>query len=123
LGKQHYHHTRYWEQRYTIRSEQVPIFLARVSEKILVTGKYLNVIRECGKPIDDIPTEKLVYMTVDKMYPSSLPFFHSSTSEKKKMKFLRWNRYVESIEKAFNYASKRLLDLVLGESKLLARLR
>jgi len=29
----------------------VPIFLAKHKEKILHSGKYLNVIRECGKDV------------------------------------------------------------------------
>lgn len=39
----------YWEKRYTIRRERIPIFLERVADVILRTGKYLNVIRQCGK--------------------------------------------------------------------------
>ncbi len=40
--------TKYWAQRYTVRGEMVPIFLQRAAEKILTTGKYLNVLRGCG---------------------------------------------------------------------------
>jgi len=29
----------------------IPIFLAKHKEKVLHTGKYLNVIKECGKDI------------------------------------------------------------------------
>lgn len=29
----------------------VPIFLQKYKEKVLHSGKYLNVIRECGKDI------------------------------------------------------------------------
>ncbi len=41
---------RYWEQRYTIRKDGLPFqFLNRtIQNKILLTGKYLNVARECG---------------------------------------------------------------------------
>jgi gamma-tubulin complex component 2 len=39
----------YWEKRYIIRREKIPIFLERVADVILLTGKYLNVIRQCGK--------------------------------------------------------------------------
>lgn len=39
----------YWEKRYTIRRERIPVFLERVADVILRTGKYLNVIRQCGK--------------------------------------------------------------------------
>lgn len=39
----------YWVKRYAIRRERIPIFLERVADVILRTGKYLNVIRQCGK--------------------------------------------------------------------------
>ena len=39
----------YWEQHYTICRERIPVFLERVADKILNTGKYLNVIRQCGR--------------------------------------------------------------------------
>lgn len=31
---------------------KVPTFLSKLSETILLTGKYLNVIRECGKNVE-----------------------------------------------------------------------
>lgn len=39
----------YWEQRYTLKPSSVPIFLVSHQEKILQSGKYLNVLRECNK--------------------------------------------------------------------------
>ena len=39
----------YWEQHYTICRERIPVFMERVADKILNTGKYLNVVRQCGK--------------------------------------------------------------------------
>jgi gamma-tubulin complex component 2 len=38
----------YWEMRYTIREGGVPIFLEPMKNQILLAGKYLNVVRECG---------------------------------------------------------------------------
>ncbi|KAF9618804.1 hypothetical protein IFM89_002672 [Coptis chinensis] len=37
---------KYWQQRYSL--EDIPSFLSNVVESILITGKYLNVMRECG---------------------------------------------------------------------------
>ena len=37
----------YWEARYTIRDKTIPPFLIPFKNKILLAGKYLNVIREC----------------------------------------------------------------------------
>jgi gamma-tubulin complex component 2 len=38
----------YWEQRYQIQNDFVPTFFEKYKEKILQTGKYLNVLRECS---------------------------------------------------------------------------
>ncbi len=51
----------YWEKRYTIRDNDVPPQLEGVKEKVLLAGKYLNVVRECGgvdvsKEVRDVPT-------------------------------------------------------------------
>lgn len=39
----------YWEKKYSICRERIPKFLELVSDIILKAGKYLNVIRQCGK--------------------------------------------------------------------------
>ena len=51
----------YWEKRYTIRDADVPPQLEAVKEKVLLAGKYLNVVRECGgvdisTEVQDVPT-------------------------------------------------------------------
>jgi len=38
----------YWEKRYTIRESEVPPQLESLKTKVLLAGKYLNVVRECG---------------------------------------------------------------------------
>jgi gamma-tubulin complex component 2 len=41
----------YWENRYKLEPAKCPIFLKKVDHEILKAGKYLNVIRQCGKDI------------------------------------------------------------------------
>ncbi|KAJ8938379.1 hypothetical protein NQ318_022878 [Aromia moschata] len=41
----------YWDKKYAVRRERIPKFLESVSDMILKAGKYLNVIRQCGKPV------------------------------------------------------------------------
>ncbi|EDV96620.1 GH16357 [Drosophila grimshawi] len=41
----------YWEKRYTLRSKCIPTFLEMQSDRILRTGKYIQVIRQCGKQV------------------------------------------------------------------------
>ena len=50
----------YWEKRYTIRDNEVPPQLEGVKDRVLLAGKYLNVVRECGgvdisKEVKDVP--------------------------------------------------------------------
>ena len=37
----------YWEQHFSLNDDCIPVFLEPVKDRILVCGKYLNVIREC----------------------------------------------------------------------------
>ena len=55
----------YWEKRYTALPEKCPSFLLKNLQQVLKAGKYLNVIRHCGK---DVKTFQVYY------YPS-IPFF------------------------------------------------
>lgn len=87
----------YWDKKYAIRRECIPKFLKPVSDIILKTGKYLNVIRQCGKPL--------------KTQVLSIQY---KTEEK---------HYIESIEKAYKFASQTLLDLIIKEKDLLNRLK
>ena len=41
----------YWTEKFTYREDMVPIFLAKYKEKVMHSGKYLNVMRECGKDV------------------------------------------------------------------------
>jgi len=88
----------YWDQHYTIVREKIPVFLERVAEKILRTGKYLNVIRQCGLPIKCPHAVEIIYT-------------------------IKEREYVDHIEKAYSHASRKLLDLLMTEKKLMARLK
>eukprot|EP00002_Diphylleia_rotans_P031886 TRINITY_DN6645_c0_g2_i1.p1 TRINITY_DN6645_c0_g2~~TRINITY_DN6645_c0_g2_i1.p1 ORF type:complete len:501 (-),score=90.25 TRINITY_DN6645_c0_g2_i1:148-1650(-) len=87
----------YWEQRYVLRPDYCPIFLHKIATEILTAGKYLNVIRECGRQIQ-APQERISYAVQEK-------------------------EYIEKIESAYQFASSTLLDLLMKEMQLLPRLR
>ncbi|XP_004579789.1 gamma-tubulin complex component 2 isoform X1 [Ochotona princeps] len=89
---------RYWDQRYTVVPQQIPSFLQKMAGKILSTGKYLNVVRECGRDVTCPVAQEILYT-------------------------LKERAYVEQIEKAFSYASRVLLDFLMQEQELLAHLR
>lgn len=89
----------YWEKRYTIRYDQVPEFLEKSAKMILCTGKYLNVIRQCGKrmscPINHI---KITFLNADE-------------------------NYLAVIENAYRFASQTLLEVLLKENDLMGHLQ
>ncbi|XP_041116359.1 gamma-tubulin complex component 2-like isoform X2 [Polyodon spathula] len=89
---------KYWDQRYTVVQHRIPAFLQKMADKILSTGKYLNVVRECGCDVTCPEAKEILYT-------------------------LKERAYVEQIEKAYNYASKVLLDFLMEEKELVARLR
>ncbi|CAH2321645.1 gamma-tubulin complex component 2 [Pelobates cultripes] len=89
---------KYWDKRYTIVQQQIPSFLQKVADKILSTGKYLNVVRECGHDVTCPDAREIIYT-------------------------LKERAYVEQIEKVYSYASKVLLDFLMEEKELVARLR
>ncbi|KAI9054713.1 hypothetical protein LZ554_001864 [Drepanopeziza brunnea f. sp. 'monogermtubi'] len=88
----------YWERRYTLRDQDVPPQLQGVKDKVLLAGKYLNVVRECGgvdvsKAVIDVPRS-----------------FDD-------------NRFLENVNSAYAHANESLLKLLLTTHALPARLR
>lgn len=88
----------YWEKRYTIRENDVPPQLEAIKDRILLAGKYLNVVRECGGV--DISTQvQDVPLTFDDP------------------------RFLTNISDAYAHANASLLNLLLTTHELPARLR
>lgn len=88
----------YWEKRYTIRNGQVPPQFEAIKGKVLLAGKYLNVVRECGgvnvsKEVSDVP------QSFDDL------------------------RFLENINGAYSHANSSLLNLLLTTHGLSERLR
>ncbi|OAA59557.1 spindle pole body component [Niveomyces insectorum RCEF 264] len=88
----------YWDRRYTLRDKDVPPQLAGVKDKVLLAGKYLNVVRECGgvdisQKVMDVPTS-----------------FDDS-------------RFLDNINTAYAHANASLMQLLLTTHALPARLR
>ncbi|KAF9700905.1 hypothetical protein EKO04_000308 [Ascochyta lentis] len=88
----------YWEKRYTVRDALVPPQLEAVKDKVLLAGKYLNVVRECGgvdvsKRVEDAPTS-----------------FDDP-------------RFLDNVNSAYASANSSLLNLLLTTHQLPARLR
>src|SRR5690606_4666248 len=102
----------YWEMRYTLKRQNLPSFLAKDSEKILTTGKYLNVIRECGLKINSTVSRRLSFILNERGYQvrSHLSLFPQHPPQ-------------EIIEEAYKFASKKLLALLIEEKQLIPLLK
>ncbi len=87
----------YWDRRYTLRHSNIPPQLEGVKSKVLLAGKYLNVVRECGG--------------VDVRAVKDLP--HSFDD----------NRFLDNINDAYALANESLLKLLITSYSLSARLR
>ena len=88
----------YWDKRYTIRENDVPPQLEAVKDKVLLAGKYLNVVRECG----GVDISKIV---------EDLPLTFEDP------------RFLNNINDAYAHANSSLLKLLLTTHELSARLR
>ncbi|KAK3069109.1 gamma tubulin complex Spc97/GCP2 subunit Alp4 [Teratosphaeriaceae sp. CCFEE 6253] len=92
----------YWEKRYTIRPELVPPQLEGVKDRVLLAGKYLNVVRECGGIADanrDLSGSAEVPQTFDDP------------------------RFLENVSSAYAFANRSLMTLLLTTHSLPSRLR
>ncbi|KAL0138159.1 spc97 like protein [Mucor lusitanicus] len=132
--KEDYNDT-YWETRYTIREGSVPVFLEPMKNQILLAGKFLNVVRECGVRIAN-PQEmqsEILGQNINQdlslnsplanapQHPSSSPSFMPTRSEV--WAAVDGSRFVKSLDIAYKYANQTLLNLLLKDQQLIERLR
>jgi len=77
----------------------VAVFLESVKEKILDTGKYINVFRECG---------------IENKHVSWARNFEYNANERV---------YIEQVEEAHRNSSRKLLEFLMKDHNFMARLR
>lgn len=92
----------YWEKRYTLRQDLVPPQLDAVKDKVLLAGKYLNVVRECGG-----------IKNVSQVLDASTDVPHTFDDP----------RFLENVSGAYAFANRSLMSLLLTTHALPARLR
>lgn len=96
----------YWQKRYTLRRDEIPTRLADLSDKILIAGKYLNVVRECQSEIGSIQDDEA---GSDRRTLTRPAHFDDP-------------RFAEAIDEAYRYANSALLSLMLTRHEISARL-
>ncbi|KAI9139775.1 Spc98 family-domain-containing protein [Paraphysoderma sedebokerense] len=108
----------YWEERYSFRKGAIPVFLESLKDKILVAGKYLNVMNECGVK---------VAMQVQGMSDNGKGTKAESEGSVPRNDIAKLvdgsGSYIEEIERAYRFANKSLLDLLMKDNQLMPRLR
>jgi len=108
----------------------IPIFLERYKNKILQSGKYLACIRECGKevryPYEEQNLLKGVFPTVDLEtgLEEGGQMMMGEEEEHKGIDSLKssTNGFYQHIEKAYEWSSKQLIELLFGELDLMKRI-
>lgn len=81
-----------------LRAKHVPSFLEKCASKILTSGKYLHVVRECGHNVTFSAGEKFVYSVFER-------------------------EYHEKVDKAHAFATLRARELLLQEHNLMDRFK
>uniref|UniRef100_A0A2P2L6I0 Gamma-tubulin complex component n=1 Tax=Rhizophora mucronata TaxID=61149 RepID=A0A2P2L6I0_RHIMU len=90
---------KYWRERYSLK-QGIPSFLSNIVGTILTTGKYLNVMRECGHNVQVPASEN-----------SKLMIFGSN------------HHYLECIKTAYEFSSSELLSLIKEKYDLMGKLQ
>jgi gamma-tubulin complex component 2 len=118
----------YWEKRYVKRDKHVASFLADrdLVDKILNTGKYLTVLRECveTKPRpallradgDALPAPSSAETPPSARRPPPPPAAALTYSSNTRV-------YAQLVQEAYASSSQRVLELLVEEKQLLQRLR
>ncbi|KAJ1542995.1 hypothetical protein HK096_008878, partial [Nowakowskiella sp. JEL0078] len=108
----------YWEQRYTLKEDVIPVFLRPFKEKILLAGKYVNVIKECGISVEELEISKAEG-------EESLSQRHANTGgvTGEILKAVDGVKFLNNIEIAYKFSNQRLLKVLFEEHQLIPRLR
>lgn len=93
----------YWDKCYTLRPNNIPRFLENDAQMILKTGKYLNVIRECGIDMANF---------MNSFNPALVKFRFSPTN----------NQHLSFIRQTHRKVSVTLLNLMMQKKDLMGHL-
>ncbi|ORX96049.1 hypothetical protein K493DRAFT_337084 [Basidiobolus meristosporus CBS 931.73] len=111
-----------WERQYLFRDGRIPSFLEPYKDKILLAGKYLNIMKRYGT------LEPRATSTPAKPLLSS---YQNSNFERNTthgevldvLQTLEGGRYIKEIDDAYIYSNRLLLDLLMKEKQVFGRLR
>lgn len=93
--------------------------MEHLTEKILLTGKYLNAINETGISLYQVPHENSDIQSSE----SNLNFKNYVPNAKEILFTTKEEIYKQIVDNSYNFSSKVLLNLLLKDHKLINRLR
>lgn len=98
----------YWTGRYSLNRLQIPQLLYEYQDIIVTTGKYLNVMRESGCPVE---------------YQRGSGSGNGSESATDLLYCIKSNsrQLGHCINDAYNFASKALLEMLMNRERIMAR--
>eukprot|EP00177_Eucheuma_denticulatum_P000100 GFKZ01000173.1.p1 GENE.GFKZ01000173.1~~GFKZ01000173.1.p1 ORF type:complete len:713 (-),score=85.62 GFKZ01000173.1:1678-3816(-) len=114
-----------WELRYAVNRENLPDFLAPFVENVLRSGKYLNVLRECGLDAAKVAA-KSVKNQRDRaglLTSADFPFAHFELSGEVLLGPEASRRIASVVENSFTVSSRALMEYLDEEIKIMQRLR
>lgn len=114
-----------WELRYTVNRDNLPDFLAPFVENVLRSGKYLNVLRECGLDAAKVAAksakghrEKKGLLTSDEGR-----FAHLELSGEVLLGSEASRKIAAVVDNSFTVSSRALMEYLEEEIKIMQRLR
>ncbi|KAI8868468.1 hypothetical protein GQ42DRAFT_40541 [Ramicandelaber brevisporus] len=110
--------------RLRVRPSMAPLFLRPLIQKILRTGKYINVLRSCGRNINTYQSNNNNNNSNKNLNgDAALHALHTSGESLDAIRAMDGQLHVQSIESAYISASKSLLEMLLSEYNLVNHLR
>lgn len=101
----------YWNERYTIKDPTLVFdFLEDYQEKILIAGKYLNVLRECDNNSNQFVLNNIMKKNKSNTLVEVLDYTMGESV------------YIQCIESAYTRSCALLLDLLMNKYNLVHRL-
>lgn len=112
---------KFWEKKYAVNRNNAPKFMEHLTDKILLTGKYLNAINETGKALYLIDNKE----NLEALNPNeNKANFKLNVPGAKEILFTtKEGVYKQIVDNSYNFSSKVLLNLLLKDHKLIDRLR
>ena len=102
----------YWDRKYYIEEDQVPIFLLAYQEKILCAGKYLNVLKECDIKLSIESNDE----TIQQNSNETLDIINGS-------RYLNLLRMIDLIDVGYLKSNQALLDYLKKDLDLMGHLQ